>query len=80
MPTLIAASAVLIGCVFTSVLAVVAKVAPTSHTRSHSITDLGTLGGPSSSASAINNRGQIVGLSDVRGGSFVHVFLYSTGE
>ena len=78
--SLIAASAVLIACVFTSVLAVVAKAAPTSHTRSYSITDLGTLGGPFSSASAINNRGQIVGSSDLSGGSVSHAFLYSHGQ
>jgi probable HAF family extracellular repeat protein len=62
------------------VLAVVATAAPTSHTRSYSITDLGTLGGPSSSAFGINNRGQIVGGSDVSGGSVFHAFLYSHGQ
>jgi len=77
---LIAASAVLIACVFTSAVAVVAKAAPSSHTRSYSITDLGTLGGPSSTAFAINNRGQIVGSSDLSGGSVSHAFLYSHGR
>jgi probable HAF family extracellular repeat protein len=79
-PKLIATSAVLIACVFASVLAVVANAAPTSHTRSYSITDLGTLGGPTSFAFAINNRGQIVGNADLGGGSVSHAFLYSHGQ
>ena len=46
------------------------------------IVDLGTLAGPvdtlSSQANAINNRGQVVGFSDVAG-SVSHAFLYSGG-
>jgi probable HAF family extracellular repeat protein len=79
-PKLIAASAVLAGCIFASVLTVVASAAPTSRARSYSITDLGTLGGASSSASAINNRGQIVGSSDLSGSAGDHAFLYSRGR
>jgi probable HAF family extracellular repeat protein len=79
VPKLIAAWVVLVACAFASVLAVVANAAPTSHTRSYSITDLGTLGGPASSATAINNRGQVVGFSDLSGGSLSHAFLYSRG-
>jgi probable HAF family extracellular repeat protein len=80
-PKPLAASAVLIACLFASTLTVVASAAPTaSHPRSYSITDLGTLGGASSSASAINDRGQIVGSSDVTGSADEHAFLYSRGR
>jgi probable HAF family extracellular repeat protein len=41
--------------------------------------DLGDLGGASSVASAINNLGQVVGVSDTSLGA-THVFLYSNGK
>jgi probable HAF family extracellular repeat protein len=44
----------------------------------YSITPLGTLGGPTSTALAINNAGQIVGYSDTSSGPH-HAFLYSAG-
>ena len=43
------------------------------------MTDLGTLGGSYSSAFAINNSGQIVGMAYVPGTSAYHAFLYSNG-
>ena len=43
------------------------------------ITDLGTLGGQWSDAYAINNFGQVVGLSQTASGSS-HTFLYDTGK
>ena len=43
------------------------------------ITDLGTLGGQWSDAYAINNFGQVVGLSQTASGSS-HPFLYDTGK
>jgi probable HAF family extracellular repeat protein len=45
-----------------------------------SIVNLGTLGGTSSSAAAINNRGQVVGTSAVAGDINSHAFLYSNGR
>jgi probable HAF family extracellular repeat protein len=80
-PKLIAVSAVVIACIFASVLTVAASAAATaSHPRSYSITDLGTLGGSFSAASAINNRGQIVGSSSLSVDTVFHAFLYSHGR
>jgi probable HAF family extracellular repeat protein len=41
--------------------------------------DLGTLGGKESFANAVNNAGQVVGLSDVAGVKEPHAFLWSGG-
>lgn len=48
---------------------------------SYQVTDLGTLGGPTSVANAVNNVGQVVGESDVSA-TVSHPFLYtvSTGK
>jgi probable HAF family extracellular repeat protein len=43
------------------------------------LTDLGTLGGMYSTATAINNNGQIAGNSTLPGESGTHAFLYSGG-
>jgi len=43
------------------------------------MTDLGTLGGDFSGASGINNRGEIVGLSDIANQGADHPFLYNHG-
>ncbi len=45
----------------------------------YTITDLGTLGGRFSSASDINESGQIVGVSNLLGDTVSHAFLYSNG-
>jgi probable HAF family extracellular repeat protein len=42
--------------------------------------DLGTLGGTYSQATAINNRGQVIGASDLKGGSERHPFLWDRGR
>ena len=44
------------------------------------MTDLGTLGGPRSSAGAINSSGQIVGMSLTTSSGIYHAFLYSDGR
>jgi len=44
------------------------------------MTDLGTLGGPNSSATGINARGQIVGVSDTAISGEAHAFLYDGGR
>ena len=43
------------------------------------ITDLGTLGGSSSYATGINNRGQVVGTSNLAGDVSSRAFLYTNG-
>jgi probable HAF family extracellular repeat protein len=46
----------------------------------YSVTDLGTLGGPTSNAEAINDRGQVVGSADTATRGVYHAFLYSNGK
>jgi probable HAF family extracellular repeat protein len=43
------------------------------------MTDIGTLGGSSSTAVAINNQGQIVGSSNLPGDTVQHAFLWQAG-
>jgi len=45
----------------------------------YNITDLGTLGGPTSTAWGLNNHGQIVGWSDTTNGQS-HGFVWSSGQ
>jgi probable HAF family extracellular repeat protein len=45
----------------------------------YTITDLGTLGGHFSSASGINESGQVVGVSNLIGDTVSHAFIYSNG-
>ena len=60
-----------------TLLFLVAGVPPTL-AQMYSITDLGTLGGSSSTAEGINNSGQVVGDALDAGGN-QHAFLYSGG-
>ncbi len=48
--------------------------------QSYAITDLGTLGGSGSKATAINEVGQIVGTSALNGDWVSHAFLYQAGQ
>jgi probable HAF family extracellular repeat protein len=49
-----------------------------AHAAPYAVTDLGTLGGPTSYARGINRHGQVVGNADTAGGK-THAFLYSNG-
>ena len=44
------------------------------------MTDLGTLGGTTSAAAAISNRGQAVGSANLPGDTSTHAFVYSGGK
>jgi probable HAF family extracellular repeat protein len=46
----------------------------------YTVIDLGTLGGSSSFAAAINKNGQVVGQSKIAGDIMVHPFLYTNGS
>src|SRR5262245_22643760 len=49
---------------------------PSAAQADYIITDLGTLGGPGSTARGINNSGQVVGFSTTAGSANNHAFLY----
>ena len=53
--------------------------APTASAVTWTVRDLGTLGGRSSQANAINSAGVIVGVSSVAGSEQPHAFVWKTG-
>src|SRR4051812_43738035 len=63
---------------FVTVLVVLVAADRFVEAVTYTITDLGTLGGASSSASALNDQGQVVGTSLTASGQ-AHAFLYSGG-
>ncbi len=69
------------GSPLTCVILALAMLAPRVIAQvSYSVTDIGVLGsGPHSQASAINNLGQVVGVSDTSGANTPHAILYSNG-
>lgn len=60
-------------------LLVLSAAAQIGRARHYTITDLGTLGGSSSSALAINNEGQVVGRSTLPGDTVTGAFLWQDG-
>ena len=55
------------------------RQASASGATSYTVKDLGTLGGPGSSPSDINDNGQVVGYSDSNA-DYPHAFLYENGQ
>jgi probable HAF family extracellular repeat protein len=53
--------------------------APSATAQGFTVTDLGTLGGINSQATAINNRGQVVGFSTLQGEAITRAFLWEDG-
>jgi probable HAF family extracellular repeat protein len=53
--------------------------APSARAQGFTVTDLGTLGGMNSQATAINIRGQVVGFSTLQGEAITRAFLWEDG-
>jgi probable HAF family extracellular repeat protein len=58
---------------------VVAAQPDSNPSSSYKVTDIGTLGGPFSSAEGISNRGWVSGLSSLPGDAIVHAFAWRDG-
>jgi probable HAF family extracellular repeat protein len=68
---------------YISRVAIVATLAITTHLAAqvkYTVTDLGTLGGTFSQANTINNRGQVVGTSNLQGDEVAHAFFWEDGK
>ena len=65
-------------CLVIATLATTGATAQVPASGRYSVTDLGTLGGPSSEASGLNNLGEVVGSSLTAAG-VSHAFLYRNG-
>lgn len=61
------------------VLSLLALFAATAFAQTYTVTDLGTLGGSSTVAHALNGAGQVTGASNLNS-STSHAFLYSGGQ
>ena len=61
------------------ILAVLAMLLGGAARADYFITDLDTFGGTQSSATGINNLGQVVGTASFPGDALSHAFLYSNG-
>ena len=58
-------------------LAIAVLISGPAWSQEYTVTDLGTLGGVTSAAVAVNNAGQVVGTANVTGDSHSDPFLYS---
>src|SRR3954467_3838407 len=76
-------SGVIVGASYTSFTPNAASGVPTIHPflwDNGTMTDLGSLGGTHSEAQCINNRGQVIGWSNLSGDSIRHAFLWQNGH
>ena len=58
----------------------VPTVDPFLWTKDKGMVDLGTLGGNSGGPNALNNRGQVIGISNLAGDQISHPFLWDGWE
>src|SRR5262245_36870048 len=71
-------SSVLASMIFVALTALSVAAPAPAITASYVVTNLGTLGGPSSTPTAINDVGQVVGSSETSDGA-THAFLWQNG-
>ncbi len=61
-------------------LGLLLSMAALSSAQTYTITDLGTLGGPTSSASSLNSSGQVVGWAELSASLYYHASVWSGGQ